>query len=288
VTAAASTDLVRAPETAPAASGQTPQIAGPSALSYVDDAEPYDAETLAILATPVNPELVEVRNPGDLLFVNWIHYQTILVKAFGIGGFRMVPKTNSPPRLQGNTYTWHGSLWVRPRGSKKFQFVDEAVGECNIQSAGNGPEGAKSDCLTKCCKRLHIFMELFDPAWRRWWQTEFKPQHERAKAKHARVERDRAVAPSAPAPATGSTATPSEAAPADGAAGPAASADTGEAATNEQMDALAGEIKRRKWKTAWTRQWLQQHFQVDRLGALTEQQAAEALVKIMQMPAGAA
>jgi hypothetical protein len=275
VTAPAQTALV-APE-APA------QIAGPEPMAYVDDAEPFDDATQAILATKVNPEVVEVRAPNDLLYVPWIHYQTILVQAFGVGGFRMVPKR--PARQQGNVFTWEGSLWVRPKGSKKFQFVDEAVGECGIQSAGNGPEGAKSDCLTKCCKRLNIFMELFDPAWRRWWEGNYKGTHQAAKGKRAWVERGRAgaaeshSAPSSNAP----TAAPSGRTTAPAADAP--DSDTGEAASDESKAAIRAEVKRRKWTPSYARLWLQQHFGQTSLDALTQQQAAQALVKVMSMTA---
>lgn len=266
----------------------TPPITGPDPLSYVEDAEPFSEEVQKILATKVNPEVVEVRSPGDLLYVPWIHYQTILVQAFGVGGFRMVPKR--PARQQGNVFTWEGSLWVRPPGSRRFQFVDEAVGECGIQSAGNGPEGAKSDCLTKCCKRLNIFMELFDPAWRRWWEGNYKGKHQAAKGKREWVERGRAApagaAPSASGAAGPASPTSKDAAPASGAAAKAEPAgdDPGDAATNEQLDAIAGEIKRRRWKTAYTVVWLKENFGVEKLGALTEMQAARALVDIMKRP----
>lgn len=268
----------------------TPPITGPDPLSYVEDAEPFSEEVQTILATKVNPEVVEVRSPGDLLYVPWIHYQTILVQAFGVGGFRMVPKR--PARQQGNVFTWEGSLWVRPPGSRRFQFVDEAVGECGIQSAGNGPEGAKSDCLTKCCKRLNIFMELFDPAWRRWWEGNYKGKHQASKGKREWVERGRAAAPAPAAAQPGadsagaSTAVTNETAPSTKTLStiPASGDDPGEAATNEQLDAIAGEIKRRRWKTAYTVVWLQQNFGVAKLGALSEQQAARALVDIMKRP----
>jgi len=274
--------------------GEALAIAAPEAQAYVEDAESFDEATQAILATKVNPEVVELRPTGKdgtgpgLLYVPWIHYQTILMQAFGPGGFRMVPKR--PARQQGNVFTWEGSLWVRPRGSKKFQFVDEAVGECGIQSAGNGPEGAKSDCLTKCCKRLGIFMELFDPAWRRWWEGNYKGTHQAAKGKKAWVERGRAAAaPAAPAPAASpaaSTSTVPASAGSGGSAQPAApSGDTGEVASEEQLDALTAEIRRRKWTRKYVETFFQQNFGVPTMSGLTAQQAARALVMVMARPA---
>ncbi len=273
-------------------------IAGPEPLAYIDDAEPFDEATQAILATKVNPEVVEVRQPNDLLYVPWIHYQTILVQAFGVGGFRMVPKR--PARQQGNVFTWEGSLWVRPRGSKKFQFVDEAVGEFGIQSAGNGPEGAKSDCLTKCCKRLNIFMELFDPAWRRWWEGNYKNKHLAAKGKKAWVERGRAGEPASPASAPAASSPPSQDGKGGSSAAPAAepasaplpagsadpaTPDTGEPATQEALDALTAEIRRRKWTRKYVETFFHQNFKVPTMSALSQQQAARALVLVMARPA---
>lgn len=292
----AATQMARnaiATDAAPAGPAQV-SIAAPEPMAYVEDAEPFDEATQAILATKVNPEVVEVRQPNDLLYVPWIHYQTILVQAFGPGGFRMVPKR--PARQQGNVFTWEGSLWVRPRGARKFQFVDEAVGECGIQSAGNGPEGAKSDCLTKCCKRLGVFMELFDPAWRRWWEGNYKAKHLAAKGKKAWVERDRAsehaapaAAPAASPPASTSPAEPSSgsgiSAPPAKAQPRAAAIDTGEAASEEQLDALTAEIRRRKWTRKYVETFMQTNFGVPTMSGLTAQQAARALVLVMARPA---
>src|SRR6185437_13058392 len=120
-------------------------------LTFTDDAPAFSDAVRAILATPVDPELVEVRQPNDLLYVPWTHYQAILLRAFGPGGYKLVPR--SVPRTEGNVITWVKALFVRPPGTTRFQFIKEAKGECNAHggmTAGNAAEGAHSDALVKC------------------------------------------------------------------------------------------------------------------------------------------
>ncbi|HUG50210.1 MAG TPA: hypothetical protein VLZ78_04355, partial [Terrimesophilobacter sp.] len=223
--------------------------------AYTDDAPEFSPAVKAILATPVDPELVELRrvkegSDVELLYVPWIQYQDVLFRAFGPGGWRLVPR--GPARTQGTVMTWKGALFVRAPGQTRFQFIKEADGECNLQGGrmtpGNAAEGAQSDCLTKCCKGLHIFMELFDPRWRRAWEAKYKAKHKqqeraaqwpaaRAGAQGAGGGGESATSSSArapsPAPSSSSAAAP--------AAGPAPSdpTDTGEAASAESKGAIA-------------------------------------------------
>lgn len=276
---------------APTAPAETPVVASPTPiqpadpLSFVDDAPPFSAETIAILATPADPNLVETRRASkesdrELSFIPWVHYQAILFKAFGPGGYRLVPR--SVPRQEGNVITYLGALFVRPPGERKFQFIKEAKGECGLHggmTAGNAAEGAQSDCLVKCCKGLGIFMELFDPAWRAAWERNHKAAYEARKRK--------AAWPAArPTPAAGGTATAAEVpAPSTSAAEtPSASAaenDTGEAASDEAKAAIRAEVKRRKWTAKYARLWLHQRFGVETPDALTQQQADAALVQVL-------
>ena len=289
-----------APETAPAPPAPV-AIAAVDPLTFTEDAPAFSAETLAILATPVDPELVEVRQPNDLLYVPWVHYQTILLRAFGPGGYRIAPR--SVPRTEGNVVTWVGALFVRPPGSTKFQFIKEAKGECNAHggmTAGNAAEGAQSDCLVKCCKALGIFMELFDPRWRRAWEAKYKAQHLAAKQQRAwPAARGGSAAPATPAPASagsppaaktgpaGSSTAPAAEPEPDNPSAPTASDDTGEAASFEQLDAITSRLKELQWKRGMVRDWFKARFGITTqepariLGALTQVQADAALALLM-------
>jgi len=265
-------------------------IAPVDPLTFTEDAPGFSPETLAILATPVDPELVEVRQPNDLLYVPWVHYQTILLRAFGPGGYRIAPR--SVPRTEGNVVTWVGALFVRPPGSTKFQFIKEAKGECNAHggmTAGNAAEGAQSDCLVKCCKALGIFMELFDPRWRRAWEDKYKAKHLAAKQKRAwPAARGGAASPAAVPAASPASTTQEPTRPADDATEPAASPDdTGEAASFEQLDAITARLKVLEWKRGMVRDWFKARFGITTqepmriLGALTQVQADAALALLM-------
>lgn len=191
-----------------------------AAVEFLEDADPFPPEVIAKLARPIDPGDVEAKPPHGLLYAPWSKYQDVLLDAFGPGGFRMVPL--SPARKQDKEMTWHGALLVRIPGQRKFQFIKSATGECAMHagmSVANAIEGAESDCLTKCCKRLGIFKELFDPAWRRAWEAKYKGQHAKDVAQanwpEARAAAPKEAAPAVPkaASATSSASSPKGTAP---------------------------------------------------------------------------
>jgi len=150
--------------------------------------------------------------------------------------------------------------------------------------AGNAAEGAQSDCLVKCCKALGIFMELFDPRWRRAWEDKYKARYQLSKRQAAWPAARAGVSPAAaPADSPAST-TPEPTRHADAATAPAASGDTGEAATPEQLDAIKGRVKALRWKVGYLRIWFDERFGIKAqeparlLGALTQQQADTAFL----------
>ena len=255
----------------------------PPKIDFTEDAEPMPPETIAKLARKVDPALVEVKPPAGLLFVPWIHYQHVLLDAFGPGGFKLVP--TSPSRQIGpKEMTWTGALFVRPPGSRKFQFIKEATGECPIQggmTVANAKEGAQSDCLVKCCKQLGIFHELFDPAWRRWWEREYKQTHARDVANPQRPERTEATTlPKDEAAATrGISMGHMVQTPGPGTTTPAMT-DTGEAIDANAVEAITDAIRRLKLKRGYVKLWLIDFFgeKVQAVEALTKAQGDAALV----------
>lgn len=243
---------------------------------YLDDAEAFTPEVMAKLAQKVDPAVLETRptkGGESLLYAPWVHYQQVLFDAFGVGGYRLVP--TGIPRTVGNVKTWPGALFVRNPGQKKFSFVKSATGECNQHagmSEGNAIEGAQSDCLVKCCKGLGIFMELFDPRYRRWWHENFEGKHEAQKAA-ARMPTKGEIMDEAQAAADkitplfpGSTVEKIH------------TADTGEAPTQSAIDGVRGMWKKLGWKAQYCRMWLNGHFGINGLDAATARQCENAYI----------
>ena len=243
---------------------------------YLDDAPEFTDAVKAILARKVDPSILEVRptkNGEGLLYAPWVHYQQVLFDAFGVGGYRLVP--TGIARTVGNVKTWPGALFVRAPGQKKFQFIKSATGECNQHAGmteGNAIEGAQSDCLTKCCKGLGIFMELFDPRYRRWWHENEQGKHEAAKMAAKMPTKGELVAEA-------QAGADKMAAQFEGAKVVSIrTADTGEAPTQNAIDGCRGLMKKLGWKAQYAKLWLNGHFGLSSMDAATARQAENAYI----------
>ena len=144
---------------------------------------PFPAEALKVLGAPVNPEEVEIK-PNGIVFLPGVSYRRILTRAFGAGAWALLPR--GPARTMGNEVVYHGALYILGR------FVSEAVGECASNNGGmsyaSALEGARTDCLTRCCKDLGVATELWDPEWRTAWQAKFcTKEFKDGKAKWSKV-----------------------------------------------------------------------------------------------------
>jgi hypothetical protein len=132
--------------------------------------EPFPQSARDVLGAPVNPDEVEIK-PDGIVYISHVVYRRILTRAFGAGGWALAPRT--PSRVMGNLVVYHGALFALGR------FVSEAVGECQYHanndsmSYASALEGARSDCLTRCCKDLGVATELWDKSWRDWWQANY-------------------------------------------------------------------------------------------------------------------
>lgn len=130
--------------------------------------EPFPSDIIRILSEPINDSLVDIR-PDGLIFVSHPHYRDRLDAAFGVGGWALVPL--AAPRVQDNRALYYGFL--KARG----QYVGDAVGgnpyyPGNAQgSYDNSVEGAKSDCLVRCCKALPMFRECWDKDYGDYWKS---------------------------------------------------------------------------------------------------------------------
>ena len=272
--------------------------------------EPFPEATRRVLAEPINPDDVEIK-PDGIVFLPGVAWRRILTRAFGAGGWAIQPR--GPARVMDNIVVYPGALWCLGR------FVSEAVGECFYRA--NNPnmsyascvEGAKTDCLSRCCKDLGHGAEMWDANWREQWKAKYAMSYQGDKwdAKSNSYKKATlwklkqrtsnphdlmagaggvAPAPASPAAASGD----SRAAATAGSGGSSAASaeapasapatDTGEAATDEQKAAVKNVLKELAWKWGFMREWFATHFElrrenaIDVLNALTAQQAGDAYV----------
>lgn len=86
----------------PNSAASTSTLAPNEGTGYVDwtrsyhglSAQPFSAEAAAILLQPVNPEDVEIK-PDGIVYLPEIKYRRILNRAFGPGGWGLVPRSES-------------------------------------------------------------------------------------------------------------------------------------------------------------------------------------------------
>ncbi|KAF0982116.1 hypothetical protein FDP41_011977 [Naegleria fowleri] len=120
---------------------------------------PFSPEVASILMAPIPDEDIEVK-PDGILYLPEIKYRRILNKAFGPGGWCLIPKSDYKIEnghvIQEFALICHG------------QFVSQSFGEQTVdtsgyKSIGSSLEGAKSNALMRCCKDIGIASELWDP-----------------------------------------------------------------------------------------------------------------------------
>ncbi|KAJ5747645.1 uncharacterized protein N7511_009341 [Penicillium nucicola] len=124
-------------------------------------AAPFPKEAADILLAETDPQEVEIK-PDGILYLPEIKYRRILNRAFGPGGWGLVPRSESI---------------VTPKTVTR-DLVSVARGEQDYFSPDGIPtatEGCRSNALVRCCKDLGIASELWDPRWIR----KFRAQHTR-------------------------------------------------------------------------------------------------------------
>ncbi|GAA6049572.1 hypothetical protein JCM3770_000854 [Rhodotorula araucariae] len=146
-------------------------VAGPEvdwSTSYHGlSAQPFTREQGEILMRPLEAHEIEIK-PDGLLYLPEILYRRILNRAFGPGGWGMVPRGEMTVMKNVVTREWGlvagGRLVSVARGEQIF-FDPSGV--------PTATEGCKSNALMRCCKDLGIASELWDPVFIR----AFKKQH---------------------------------------------------------------------------------------------------------------
>ncbi|PWY69954.1 mitochondrial genome maintenance MGM101 [Aspergillus eucalypticola CBS 122712] len=130
-------------------------------------ATPFPKECADILLAPTDPEEVEIK-PDGILYLPEIKYRRILNKAFGPGGWGLVPRSESivTPKMVTREYALvcNGRLVSVARGEQDYFSPD------GIPTA---TEGCRSNALVRCCKDLGIASELWDPRWIRKFKAQY-------------------------------------------------------------------------------------------------------------------
>ncbi|KAI8324746.1 mitochondrial genome maintenance MGM101, partial [Martensiomyces pterosporus] len=129
--------------------------------------EPFDARIGEVLMAPVVETDIEIK-PDGLLYLPEIKYRRILNRAFGPGGWGLVPR--GAHSVSGRTLSREYALVCLGR------FISQARGEQDFfdeSGLATATEGCKSNALVRCCKDLGVASELWDPA----FVSRFKAEH---------------------------------------------------------------------------------------------------------------
>ncbi|RKO90658.1 mitochondrial genome maintenance MGM101 [Blyttiomyces helicus] len=129
--------------------------------------EPFPESVSAVLTAPLAEEDIEIK-PDGLLYLPEIKYRRILIRAFGPGGWGMVPR--GPHTVNSANVSREYALFARGR------FVAQARGEQDYfgqEKLPTASEGCKSNAIVRCCKDLGIGSELWDPV----FIKEYKKKH---------------------------------------------------------------------------------------------------------------
>ncbi|KAJ2439966.1 hypothetical protein GGF42_007783 [Coemansia sp. RSA 2424] len=126
--------------------------------------QPFEPRISETLMAPVTESDIEIK-PDGLLYLPEIKYRRILNRAFGPGGWGLVPR--GAHSVSGRTLSREYALICLGR------FISQARGEQDFfdeSGLATATEGCKSNALVRCCKDLGVASELWDPA----FITQFK------------------------------------------------------------------------------------------------------------------
>jgi hypothetical protein len=142
------------------------EIAWPTSY-YGLGVEPFKASTQEVLSEKIDPSDIEIK-PDGLIYLPEIKYRRILNRAFGAGGWGLVPRSETI--VTDTLLTREYALVCLGR------LVSIARGEQDYFSQDGIPtatEGCKSNALMRCCKDLGIASELWDPNFIRQFKAKY-------------------------------------------------------------------------------------------------------------------
>jgi hypothetical protein len=131
--------------------------------------KPFSKEALEVLQGGLDENDVEIK-PDGILYLPEIKYRRILNKAFGPGGWALMPR-GAFKQPADNFVMQEYALYCQG------QFVSQAHGEQSYgignKSIATALEGAKSNALMRCCKDIGIASELWDPSFIHQWRSKY-------------------------------------------------------------------------------------------------------------------
>lgn len=128
----------------------------------------FSQEIAGILAEPIDEQLIEIKPDGSC-YLPEIHYRRILTKAFGIGGWSIIPR--GPHSIQANVISREYALFANGR------YLSQARGHATITGSFQNPamctESVRSNSLMRCCKDLGIASSLWDNSVTSQWKAKY-------------------------------------------------------------------------------------------------------------------
>lgn len=129
---------------------------------------PFNSEITSVLTEPVDEELIEIKPDGSC-YLPEVHYRRILSKAFGVGGWSLIPR--GPHSMQGNVLSREYALFANGK------YISQARGHTSVTGNFQNPalctEAVRSNALMRCCKDLGIAASLWDNQLINHWKSRY-------------------------------------------------------------------------------------------------------------------
>lgn len=146
---------------------------------------PFAKEVADILMLAVDAVDVEIR-PDGILYLPEIKYRLRLNRAFGPGGWAMMPR--SPFTSMESTLTREYALYAEGRFISEARGEQEYIEDNDNMTWATATEGVKSNAIMRCCKDIGIAWELWDPGYREQWTRDYAVQVWRREAKNKKPQ----------------------------------------------------------------------------------------------------
>jgi hypothetical protein len=128
---------------------------------------PFSKEVIETLHAELSPEDIEIK-PDGAAYLPENRYRKILCKAFGAGGWCLVPR--GAHSLGNGVLSREYALFCEGR------FISQARGHATIMGFSNpamASEVVRSNALMRVCKDLGVGNELWDPSFVANWRAEY-------------------------------------------------------------------------------------------------------------------
>ncbi len=128
-------------------------------------------EQLKILWEDIDETKILIR-PDGLIYLPWTFYQDRLDRAFKMK-WALIPDDNPIYRPESNEILWGFALVIDGKFIDYAYGQSEYIPENRTMTYGDAIEGAKSNALMRCCKRLGIGLKLWDKEYVEYWKSKY-------------------------------------------------------------------------------------------------------------------